>query len=1553
MNAVNKNIADSKEIPGKKKSVLRRILKIFLYFFGFIILLIAALIILLQTTFFKSWVLHIAVDKINESFVEKDSRFYAETLEGNLITGIKIKNAGVIVKQDTMICFDELDVDYRLLPLLDQNVDARNVVLINPTVNFTKIPTNVDTLWNIAFLFKSAPKPEDTTKKEFKWKINAQNVEIRNLNFRMLDFKPQPVPIRQISMLTMDSLNLNHLDVRNFNLKLSGFFSKDEKNVNIDYLSFHSNTVLDSVYLAMKASVDKDTKLNDFTFVTGRSNVKIYKAGIKNFNVIDGFNFEELKKRDLAVSMNCNKFDFSDLTFLIPKLDFIKGKYYLALDAEGTYSDMDIKNLNMSAGSTNINVKGKMKDLHDPANLYFDVKLSESNIDAREIKAYLPGIPIPDFSKLGKVSADAEFSGRINNFYAKFDVSSAAGSASGNAKIDLTQKDIVYSGEVSARNVNPSAFTNSAEMNGTVSGNFKFDGRGTDIRTLNTKLDYTLNNTSIFGYSITSSSGTVNINGGNANLNVQYAGNAGNITAAGEVNFRDMSSISYDLKGSCSNLNIGALTKNSEQESNLNFVYALKGSNLDAQNINLDKLNSEIKLDVERSTFQEHIIPKTPVDITIKSEPNKKMLNITSDFFDADISGSYSYKSLPNIFIPNIKDISEKSSRRINTAGDTLNISASKKDTAEVTKSIQGDMDVAYKINIKNLEPVKAFTGGALDSLSDFKGSVSGYITNKQNHFSFISNAFINTFVYRDSVLRLKDASMNIFVNNNIEDKDFTSLRAYADFYATKILASGMKIDSVNTVLDLNQAENKFSIFAKVDTSIQKIKTDGEIVLNGNVITASFDTLNFIYKNLELKNPEQLTISYVPVDSVGDSTNIFFDKFRLMNKDQGLEVSGKYSVSGNSDLQLRANKIRLDGIMAMFQTNTPRRKRTVIDGSIRRLAMNFKGTLNNPDVHMELNTDPIAMNKIPIGRADAIMVYNNNVMTPDITLSNTNNEGSLRITGEVPFKNPVDRKNIDSVSFLQQSVNLNFLADNFQMKFLEQFIPVISGLDAKLNSKINMTGNVENPVLKGDMSIDNGEFVLLPTGMSHRFNSKVTASNSALNLDYFRLFNIFDDTRFFTFAGYIDLTGLRLNDVDIKINGDCKVMDKKITNNTLGIYGDLLLGSGANNMRIKGNQDKLEMTGDVVLKKGNLFIPQLQKDAYSLYRDNINYKVFIDSSRYNVDSIKALYSTFVDTVREKRNYILDAFDFSLARKNDSLRVSAAAKKSNFFFYNLNVTSEDDIYFRYIIDDKTKMEVFGEVSVNLYVKNDNKEGKPDVRGIVDVKDNSTFKFYKNFKSSGKVTFNGDYTNPNIDLQALYSSTESPSSESQTTRTVDIYLYITGTVTKMELKWKVNVDGSPMASTDPTGDAMSFIIFGRFTSQLNASQRMDLVSSVGANVGTAYLSNYVSSFIQDIMPFILSTDINYVDSYGGNVAKSTDIRITAGVGDFKIQVGGQILSDITNTNFIIEYPLSKLFKWQRISNNLLLRFERLVDPFTQNALISLNNRIGGALIYKIKF
>jgi hypothetical protein len=145
-----------------------------------------------------------------------------------------------------------------------------------------------------------------------------------------------------------------------------------------------------------------------------------------------------------------------------------------------------------------------------------------------------------------------------------------------------------------------------------------------------------------------------------------------------------------------------------------------------------------------------------------------------------------------------------------------------------------------------------------------------------------------------------------------------------------------------------------------------------------------------------------------------------------------------------------------------------------------------------------------------------------------------------------------------------------------------------------------------------------------------------------------------------------------------------------------------------------------------------------------------------------------------------------------------------------------------------------------------------------------------------------------------------------------------------------------------------------VFGKLKDELSAEQRISLVSSVGANVGSTIVSSYLSNVLQNYIPFLVNTDINYVDNQSGNVAQNTDIRFTAEIGYATIRFGGQVFKDLTNTNFTLEYPINKLWKFNSLSNNLIFQFERVVDPYSENSTtLTGSSRTGALVFYRIKF
>ena len=121
--------------PKKKRRILLSILMTFTIFLLFIALLVSAT----QTRIFRNWLSGYITDKINESFSEKDSHLSFGSLEGNFFSEIILTDAKLKVKNDDMLEFERLKVHFDIFQLLEKKITLKEVILLNPTVNFVKV----------------------------------------------------------------------------------------------------------------------------------------------------------------------------------------------------------------------------------------------------------------------------------------------------------------------------------------------------------------------------------------------------------------------------------------------------------------------------------------------------------------------------------------------------------------------------------------------------------------------------------------------------------------------------------------------------------------------------------------------------------------------------------------------------------------------------------------------------------------------------------------------------------------------------------------------------------------------------------------------------------------------------------------------------------------------------------------------------------------------------------------------------------------------------------------------------------------------------------------------------------------------------------------------------------------------------------------------------------------------------------------------------------------------------------------------------------------------
>ena len=1523
----------------KKRKIFRKIfLALFLLFF--------ALIIFVQTSFFKNWLLHFGVDKVNEMLAEKDARLYIERLEGSVFKDFQLINISLTVKKDTMFKLDRLELAFDLSGLSQKKITVNNLILDRPQINFTKVRDKNDTLmWNLDYLLKSDKvKEEDTTTSEFKWKIYADNFEIRNGAFRSLDFKRDGMQLRDAAMNKIVSITRDSLDVTDLNIQLSGSYLPDEKNVSIKNISFKTNSELNIHSLSLDASINKNdlAEVRNLKLITDKSNVSIKVASMENLNPLkEKIDYFDFQKKNFVVDLLVDKFDADDLTFFLPDIKFLDGKVYLNLKAKGNYADFNVGELNFTLpNGSALDIKGRVKNLHDPGKLYFDVECRNAVINPKDEKENIPGLQIPDYSHLGVITANFKFKGEPLKFNAEAEVKTSAGDAQVKGYLDITQKELVYDAKATTTNLDIGKIIKDEKLRSNITGDFMVEGRGVDYKTMTNKINYSIKNTTFYDQRIESSSGTINSNSGNIDLNIDYKSATGYAKVDGNVVVRDLNNLVYNLKGNVSNLDLSSLTKKPEDKSNLNFTFDVNGSGTDPDNI-----SGKFDIQLQQSMLADYMIPATPLKVNFFRNDTARFVTLFSDLADINISGKFKILEIPSIVTGNIDKLSEQIGKNLKM--DTLGFYHEPVITDFRIRSYADadyDTDIRYTINIKSLLPLQLIMK---DSTIVFKCDIRGRLLHNNNSLVFSTSGRFDDFKYRDSTLLFKRSIVRVFLKDDFNSKLPLSYVSDVNVRFKDVYTGGVKLDTLGFDFRTSTARPEVTLFTKMD-STKGLYAQGSMNLSLNSYSLQLDTMNILYDSYQFANANPIVFNYMTDDTGYSKHHLDIDGFRLNDGNQRISLNGVYSFDGNSDLTLSADKINISKFQRFLSPDIE--KDNIVSGNVRRIKLNYKGTFDNPELNLEANTDFLAAQKMKLGRVDAIVDYKNNILVPQIAFYNPNNAGLLTIDGSMPYDNPlVAGENTETrKTILESPVNLKINAKDFQIKILEQFVPVISDLRGKMNGNIDISGIVKEPVLTGGLEVNKGTFTLDMTGVNYDFDANLSTEKQKLNFQKFIITHKSDPKKVMNMGGYIDLTNLTLNDMELRLNGQAKLLDENVTQNIMSIYGNLYGQTGMNDIILKGNPESLTMSGDLNLTDGRiLIIPQL-KVAYNIYEDNFTYRVRLDSNLTRKDT--SFVTRYTDSLSNFEKSALDPFDSYFYKMSDTTAKKPA--KSNFKYY-IRVKTLKDIFAKLIIEEKSGQEFSGNISANITF--DNLETPSfATRGRVDIGENSYYKFYKSFKSTGYALFTGDVTNPELYIKGNYTTSSTDPNNNNVSRKVEINIDITGNVFKMNpIKWELLSDGNPIGGSNPADDAISFLLFGRFKDELNADQRLSIFSSVGANVGTSYASAYLSNFVNTYLPFILKTDISYKDSQSGTFAENTDIRVTAEIGGATVIFGGQILRDLSNTNFLIEYPLNKIFGINNISQNLIIQIERYIDPFSQNSILSSDNRTGGALLYRIKF
>ncbi len=1454
------------------------------------IIVLTLLYIFIQTPAFNQWALEMTLNKLNDSWEMKHNKIRAESLEGNILQGLKLNKGTITVKEDTLLNFESLDLKYDIWGLLNHEIKLDYVILTNPKIYLTRFKGSNDSLmWNFANLFSSAVE-KDTTPGVFDWEVTIEKLKVDNGYLNVTGAKDS------VQRKRLSEFDFNYLNVNNFYLELKAEYFKNFKNLSLKNLSFNTNSDFNIHKLKFDANInikDTITDLWNMELVTDKTDAKINKLRMTSLNPLKDIIYEEFKDKELNADIDIDKFNFADLKFFVPSLNVLDSAAGLKLQATGKYGDLNVSSLSLALPNSIINLKGKIINLQDPSKLYFDVVSENSKINPGDLHLLYREPSLSNYGYLGSINTDFTFKGTFNNFRSDYRINTQSGLAEGAIDLNLDYK--TYKGNLNTSNLNLGRLLQKNNLNSNLNMSAYFSGSGFSLSNMSTELNYNIYNSNFAGFDVTKSRGIIKAVSNNINLNINHISSMGNVLVAGNVNISNLINPIYSLKGKVSKLDISRLTKKPGDKSNLNLSFVVNG-----RGSNINNINGHYNFNIGNSSYANYKIPATPLNVIIQNSGRQSKLSAETNMFDFKADGSFDLSSLTKILQNNIASITNAVNNKLQY--DSLNLNQG----GSITRKISyGNINLKYSLTTKDtskLEEVLRPFGVR------FNGNITGDISNDGNEF--LSNLIlkIDDFVYNDTGIVLKNVYSNLSLKNRYTIVSTeNSLEPYLlnlGIKGDKIIYNNNKFDSVYLSANMLNSQMKINGHGGRDSTLFAL-LNGNIDMTGAGLKANIDTMRVKYNLNELKNTEPWVIDYNP------SGDIDFEKFAVQSKDIAVSINGKYSINGNSDIKIESRNINpyevLQIINQMDSTNETPAGINPIKGGID-LYINYKGNKADPHLNVKLNSDNLKYNDSAIGKINVNIQYDSSVAKADINLLNNNDKGNLKITGEIPYSNPLmpedSATNKDDLS--NSPLKLDFTAKNFEIGSFTKLIPSLPDLSGVMEGNISAGGIVSAPELKGKLDINHGNIFAALTGMDYGYKLSFSTENSKLNLNKLSIYNVGNESRHFDVFGDIDFKDLKLNDISLSTSGDFYLLDGTAIENTLGVEGSILGGVGNNPVTIKGNLQKLDITGQFLIKDATISSLPTKGSGYNAEDDNFIY-VNETKDTIRIDSVIAINEDDLKKINpfERGKY----------------KVIGNSNPTGIINLDLNIKTQKKIYVSIDFNNITRDRLYGEINADLNLKT--VDNQLNAVGDIDVLKDSYYRFYKVFKlDDSKISFNGPISEPSLDIRAVHEGTKvTQQYGSNSNLPVKVALTLKGQIKKPDLAVKLYENGSEITGNDAESDAISYLLFGRYKSELSTSQRTSMASSLGTSFGSLYITSFISETVREILPFITDAEFNYSEGK----PTDTDVQLTSAFGDATVKVGGKLLTQTKNFEFSIDYPLNKLFNLN-LPETLILQISR---------------------------
>ncbi|MCD9577257.1 translocation/assembly module TamB domain-containing protein [Flavobacterium soyae] len=952
------------------------------------------------------------------------------------------------------------------------------------------------------------PSLDKTAIKQAGWKAKLNKINIQNIAFKFDDMQSKP---------TAKGIDYSHLDLSKFNLEA-------------EKLHYGNDTIsgnIKSLAAAEKSGLHVQSLKTDFFY--GPKNVYLNNLYLKTPQTLvqDKIKVEykslaALQKdiANLAVDANLkdSKIGFKDILLFAPDLQKTNpfksnpnAVLYINSRVSGKVKDLNIPKFEMSGiGTTKVSLSGKITGLPDAQKAYYDLDIKKIITTSKDINTFVPAGTIPKNIQLpSQINLQGKFKGSVQNFKTNL----ALNNSFGNAKVDAlfdqrVKKKEKYDATVYLLDFDLGRLIKNDSI-GKITLKAKVKGNGLDPKTAKAELDgivqkavfnrYTYRDLALKG-NIENGSFAVKSGMQDPNLNFDLA-------ASGNTQEK-YPSIKLKL-----NLDIADLEK-----LNLHAGPMKLRGNVDADiaNSNPNFLNGKVFLSNVQILQDKEPIVLDSVRIIAFSDNTRNNIKISSQFLKAEVDGKYKLTTLTAAIKKSLSKYIDLKTPKANGESDEQRLA--------FTVTVDND-PILFKLipKLTGLEPIK-ITGkynNVTDSL-EIRGIIPRivYAENTISDGKINIEAKENALEYSVSVATIESGSLKIpftslsgKVENNIltyalEVQDAKEKPQY--FIAGEFKAEDskniFKIDAENFILNydkwnidpenaiefgdkrlyvnkffLNNNGNELKIQSqgtqdnaplqvdfvnfKIETIMNMVKKDKLLMqglINGNAVVENVMTTSTFTSDLKIDDFafRGETVGDIEIKVDNKTANLLNANVALTGEGNEVNLTGNYKMDdGNLDFNLDINKLYVKSIQGFTMGS-------ITDGT-GYLSGNFKilGNASSPKVAGELNFNDggfriTQLNSFFKTNQEKI-TFNNDVITFDKFTLHDENDNELAVDGT-----------IQSSDFQNYNFGLVVTANDFRAVHSKETDNDLFYGDMFLNTKLNIKGNLDSPVVDGTIKIN-------------------------------------------------------------------------------------------------------------------------------------------------------------------------------------------------------------------------------------------------------------------------------------------------------------------------------------------------------------------------------------------------------------------------------------------------------------------------------------------------